>query len=101
MKFREDDERHGTYNFYIAGCRCEKCTTFWNEYCLLRRLHRTNRGLDADDPRHGTANGYINWGCRCDPCRVAGLGVMKADGRAVGQLLTPGKRRRRRRSGPK
>lgn len=24
--------------------------------------------LTADDPRHGTANGYSNLGCRCVPC---------------------------------
>jgi hypothetical protein len=23
------------------------------------------------DPRHGTMNGYINHGCRCDLCRAA------------------------------
>ncbi|TYL50059.1 hypothetical protein FXB39_10360 [Nocardioides sp. BGMRC 2183] len=27
--------------------------------------------LPPDDPRHGTTNGYGNWGCRCDPCREA------------------------------
>jgi hypothetical protein len=34
---------------------------------------RTRRGglMDAKDPRHGTANGYTNLGCRCDPCRTA------------------------------
>jgi hypothetical protein len=27
--------------------------------------------LAADDPRHGTANGYCNLKCRCDACRNA------------------------------
>lgn len=27
--------------------------------------------LEADDPRHGTTNGYGNLGCRCQPCRDA------------------------------
>lgn len=27
--------------------------------------------LVPDDPRHGTYNGYINLGCRCQPCRDA------------------------------
>lgn len=27
--------------------------------------------LAADDPRHGTPNGYGNLGCRCDACRSA------------------------------
>jgi hypothetical protein len=29
------------------------------------------RVLAADDPRHGTLNGYTNLGCRCDRCRQA------------------------------
>jgi hypothetical protein len=29
------------------------------------------RFLAPDDPRHGTANGYINLGCRCVPCKGA------------------------------
>jgi hypothetical protein len=27
--------------------------------------------LAADDPRHGTTNGYDNLGCRCSQCREA------------------------------
>jgi hypothetical protein len=27
--------------------------------------------LSDDDPRHGTANGYGNHGCRCDACKEA------------------------------
>lgn len=26
--------------------------------------------LTVDDPRHGTLNGYRNYGCRCDDCRA-------------------------------
>jgi len=26
---------------------------------------------DPRDPRHGTLNGYINHGCRCDRCKAA------------------------------
>lgn len=26
---------------------------------------------NPDDQRHGTANGYVNYGCRCDKCRQA------------------------------
>ena len=31
-------------------------------------------GSIADDPmdlRHGTVNGYVNYGCRCDKCKAA------------------------------
>lgn len=30
-----------------------------------------DKGMDEDDPRHGTANGYGNLGCRCAACREA------------------------------
>lgn len=29
------------------------------------------RPLPADDARHGTANGYNNYGCRCEACTNA------------------------------
>ena len=35
-----------------------------------RRVART--GLPEGDPRHGTVNGYGNYGCRCEPCKQAG-----------------------------
>jgi hypothetical protein len=28
----------------------------------------TPEPLPEDDPRHGTSNGYMNYGCRCQPC---------------------------------
>lgn len=28
-------------------------------------------GLLPDDPRHGTAGGYTNHGCRCEACKAA------------------------------
>lgn len=31
----------------------------------------TKPTLPPNDPRHGTANGYNNLGCRCQPCRKA------------------------------
>lgn len=34
---------------------------WWREY-------RSNR---ATPTPHGTHNGYVNWGCRCDQCREA------------------------------
>ena len=29
------------------------------------------RTSGPDDPRHGTTNGYVNLGCRCERCRTA------------------------------
>lgn len=45
----------------------------------LRHVHasrnpgavRPPRVLDADDHRHGTHNGYVNYKCRCEPCKAA------------------------------
>lgn len=37
--------------------------------------------LAASDPArvpHGTANGYFNYGCRCDECKVAGSAYLKS-----------------------
>ncbi|SER81713.1 hypothetical protein SAMN04488583_6373 [Mycobacterium sp. 88mf] len=36
-----------------------------------RRRERTAAGLPPGDPRHGTPNGYTNWGCKCDACKAA------------------------------
>lgn len=35
----------------------------------MTRKPRTE--LAKDDPRHGTANGYNNFGCKCDLCKAA------------------------------
>lgn len=34
---------------------------------------RWKRGLPEGDPRHGTPNGYRNWGCRCEACKEGHL----------------------------
>ncbi|MFF4536589.1 hypothetical protein [Streptomyces aureus] len=36
-----------------------------------QRQLRAERGLPADDPRHGKPSTYTNWGCRCPKCRAA------------------------------
>jgi len=33
---------------------------------------KRERGLPEGDPRHGTSNGRLNYGCKCDPCMIAG-----------------------------
>lgn len=50
-----------------------------------------NTELAADDPRHGTTNGYGNLGCRCEACRAAHrashaayLARQRAAGRIIG-----------------
>jgi hypothetical protein len=39
---------------------------------LAQRPESLVPAMAADDPRHGTVNGYLNQGCRCDDCRAAG-----------------------------
>jgi hypothetical protein len=36
-----------------------------------QRRRRAERGLPADDPRHGKPSTYTNWGCRCPRCTAA------------------------------
>lgn len=51
------------------GCKCDPCRA---RKSAQQAAWRLNRGpLAPDDPRHGTANGYTNWSCRCEPCRTA------------------------------
>jgi hypothetical protein len=39
----------------------------------MRRFRERHRGTLPDgDPRHGTVNGYDNYGCRCEQCTGAG-----------------------------
>lgn len=61
--------RHGTYTRYSGkpGCRCKKCRVAKAAYMVALR----RRGLDAGDERHGTRNGYDNFGCRCEACKAA------------------------------
>lgn len=39
--------------------------------CRAQRARRAARGLPDDDPRHGKASTYTNWGCRCPACTAA------------------------------
>lgn len=52
---------------------------------------KPNRVLEESDPRHGTANGYVNLGCRCVKCREANrrqhaeyMSRVRSEGRTVG-----------------
>ena len=41
--------------------------------------------LAADDPRHGTPNGYNNLGCRCRPCTKANSDYNRERNHATGR----------------
>ena len=45
---------------------CRKCEA------SRARSKRSEKKLPKGDPRHGTTNGYVNYGCRCGDCTVAG-----------------------------
>lgn len=60
---------HGEFRTYAHGCRCDLCRAASRE-----RQHRVLTALKAHVERapHGTESAYRNWGCRCEPCKVAG-----------------------------
>lgn len=61
--------RCGTRGAYVHGCRCGLCTQANTDY--IRQWKESRPLLAPDDPRHGTANGYNNWNCRCPACTTA------------------------------
>ena len=48
--------------------RCKACC---NARTHALRKEARKYGLPDDDPRHGSNNGYLNFGCRCDGCSQA------------------------------
>lgn len=46
--------------------------------CAEQRRRRAERGLAPDDPRHGKATTYTNWGCRCPKCTAANTEACRA-----------------------
>jgi hypothetical protein len=67
----EDDDRHGTYAGYQAGCREKCCREVKRAYNAVKRQEYRERGLLQDDHRHGTRTGYIAYSCRCADCTRA------------------------------
>jgi 5-methylcytosine-specific restriction endonuclease McrA len=65
---------HGTHRGYGSGCRCDECKA-------AERVYRKGRRADllaSGQIPHGTVNGHSNYGCRCEPCCVAGSAKSRA-----------------------
>jgi hypothetical protein len=67
---REDDPRHGSENGYSAGCRQFCCRLAHTQYNAERKRIRKANGIP--EHVHGTPNGYVNFDCRCGPCKDCG-----------------------------
>lgn len=70
--------KHGTPSTYNRGCRCEECRANHYERMCKTFENIRGKGLPEGDKRHGTINGYINYSCRCEPCKGAGAAKNKA-----------------------
>lgn len=72
MTKRTPTPDHGHYlNYLRDGHRDPECTQAWADWCAQQKQERLAKGLKPRDRRHGTENGYTNWGCRCDRCTKA------------------------------
>lgn len=63
---------HGHYLSYLRDkCHCDTCREGWRLHCAAQKAKRIAKGLKRGDHRHGTPNGYTNWGCKCTRCSKA------------------------------
>lgn len=73
LTFVEELPKRGTYRMGRFDCGGEKVAMLHNFVSGSCGSCGCIRGLKGvmlpDDPRHGTPNGYLNLGCRCQPCR--------------------------------
>lgn len=58
-------------NTYIDGKGKRSCIKCRQEAIRKHYLRSQAKGLEPEDKRHGTVNGYCTYGCRCDPCKKA------------------------------
>jgi hypothetical protein len=70
IRVPQPEPEHGTRARYQKGCKCDEC----------KRSHADHqaslRGLEP--PNHGTESGYINYACRCQPCKEAARAAVRA-----------------------
>jgi hypothetical protein len=64
---------HGTAAGYQRLlCSCDHCRAWQRNRQREITAALKARGLPEGDPRHGSKNGYGNYGCRCAACTEAG-----------------------------
>lgn len=63
--------RHGRATTYKSGCRCPACREANRVYQAAANKRRAADPTLADRAGHGRASTYINYACRCAPCRYA------------------------------
>lgn len=88
----------GSGGLYNDGCRCEPCRISHRARMLVgvqKRFRERVTGANGRPyaPRarvHGSPSTYGNWGCRCDPCLLAGSkhNQRQKEERALRRLLT-------------
>lgn len=62
--------KHGSASSYRNGCRCDDCRQAQAAQQLTDNLRRQQR-LASTEVEHGRHSTYVNWMCRCTPCREA------------------------------
>jgi hypothetical protein len=68
---KHDHSQGGSVQGYRLGCREDECVESYRDYQLPKVTGRKAAGLPQEDARHGTYNGYANYGCRCPFCKEA------------------------------
>jgi hypothetical protein len=73
--------KHGRSAYQYHKCRGPICVEANRAHAETFRKGKRGK-LPKNDDRHGTVNGYINYCCRCDPCKAAGAVKNAADAAA-------------------
>lgn len=69
---------HGHVNAYKNGCRCPACRKANSTYQAAGNARRASDPSLADRAGHGKPSTYVNYACRCTPCRAAIANAQRA-----------------------
>lgn len=64
-------QQHGNPQSYNRGCRCEHCKASNSQRATEYRDGLLDRSMP--EASHGTNAGYVQWACRCERCKEAGV----------------------------